>query len=85
MIDESLTIRVEVQGSNPDELIAAAVAHAVRFFPALPPTAFEVDLGVVEPATWNPGGQVARWRADAEVRPRPPTPSGGRCTCGERS
>jgi hypothetical protein len=63
------TLCVEVQGANPDELIAEAVRHAQAFF-GLPADTFEVELGLVCPATWNPGGQVAKWQADAEVRVR---------------
>jgi hypothetical protein len=64
-----VTLCVEVQGSTPDELTAEAVRHAQAFF-RLPADTYEVELGLVCPATWNPGGQVAKWQADAVIRVR---------------
>jgi len=82
MNDPDAKIQVVVQGTSPDELVAEAVRHADSFFGVLPPKAYEVELGVIEPAIWGDGGKVVRWQADAEVRPRPPKASGDRCTCG---
>jgi len=62
---------VEVQGKTPEELEAAAYRHARAFWRlAGAETMFDVDLGRVYPAAWNPGGEVARWQADVEVRLR---------------